>query len=535
MKIKAKFALWSVLILLSVAACLGTPLGKEGQESTGGGATGNGACKNPPNDCDGDGQTAQPPGSTKGDCDDSDPSVNEAAEEVCGNGKDDDCDESIDEPDCVPAADGGMGGSSGSGGSGGNPACTAGDLCVGCGTCVEYCRCFNNPQAYCQSVCNGQGGSGGSSGSGGTPSGGGSSGFGGNAGSGGAGGCPNDWDCDSWVNASDNCPWTSNPGQEDLDKDGQGDACDPDKDGDQTPALYDCNDWDATVAPFMPELCDGKDNQCPGFPGAGLIDEGCASGTGGIGGSSGGPSQGCANDLDCDTIVDWVDNCPQVYNPPQTNLDNDAYGDACDDDADGDGHLRTVNDCDDMNKFVYVGAPEICGDGRDNDCDGVIDEGCGGNPNPNPPSGNGYAEITYTYTSPGAIPYGVVEIFHEAKDAAGNILNRTPPYGPCGTTSSTGAFGWSVAWDCNANRCEALNKNTIQCTVHVPASSVVRANPHYYNQGAMYWACAAASGPVNGTLFIRDRFGKPIDYAIESWPQPGGTPACRVRFTAPFS
>ena len=46
-------------------------------------------------------------------------------------------------------------------------------------------------------------------------------------------------------------------------------------------------------------------------------------------------------------------------------------------DIDQDGHYSDV-DCDDNDASVYPGAPEICGDFKDNDCDGEIDEDCGG-------------------------------------------------------------------------------------------------------------------------------------------------------------
>ena len=46
-------------------------------------------------------------------------------------------------------------------------------------------------------------------------------------------------------------------------------------------------------------------------------------------------------------------------------------------DADNDGYCADV-DCDDNNPAIKPGASEACGDGRDNNCDGAIDEGCGG-------------------------------------------------------------------------------------------------------------------------------------------------------------
>lgn len=50
------------------------------------------------------------------------------------------------------------------------------------------------------------------------------------------------------------------------------------------------------------------------------------------------------------------------------DADNDGYPDKT---ADG-----TVVDCDDNDASTYPGAPEICGDNKDNNCNGITDESC---------------------------------------------------------------------------------------------------------------------------------------------------------------
>ncbi len=78
----------------------------------------------------------------------------------------------------------------------------------------------------------------------------------------------------------------------------------------------------------------------------------------------------CDNDDDNDGVTDASDNCPYDSNASQSDIDSDGQGDACDEDMDGDG---IVNDNDNCPETYNPTQQDTDNDGQGDACDPDID------------------------------------------------------------------------------------------------------------------------------------------------------------------
>ena len=124
---------------------------------------------------------------------------------------------------------------------------------------------------------------------------------------------------------------------------------------------------------------------CPNTPMYAIVDSfGCevndnnsnSGGSNSGGSNSGGSNSGTDNDNDADGISNSVDNCPNYYNPSQSDQDGDGLGDSCDSTPGGnsnstpDGDSDGINDSSDNCPNNYnPNQADNDNDGRGNICD----------------------------------------------------------------------------------------------------------------------------------------------------------------------
>jgi len=160
-----------------------------------------------------------------------------------------------------------------------------------------------------------------------------------------------DTDGDTIPDIWDNCPEAENPNQDDSDGDGVGDWCDDsDHDG-----IVDAEDDCFNFPQSFDDDNDGWPNECDNCPDVFNPEQN------NIDGDEFGDL--CDLDKDGDGIPNNIDNCEDYYNPGQEDSDNDGVGDAC----------LLIEDCDDAQAQAILSALILCVDGKYNDLKNLPD------------------------------------------------------------------------------------------------------------------------------------------------------------------
>ncbi len=283
----------------------------------------------------------------------------------------------------------------------------------------------------------------------------------------------------------------------------------------------DCDDADRNIHPGATEVCDGKDNNCNGQTDEGVLSTFYADADGDGYGNPASSVQACsapagyvANSTDCnDTdpnvhpgaieICDGEDNnCDGqideglgVLTIFYQDADGDGYGDpshttqAC---SPPTGYVIDKGDCDDTDPNIHPGATEVC-DGKDNNCDGQIDEGV----------------ISTFYADADHDGYGNPANSVQACSApAGYVANNTD----CDDTDPNIHPGATEVCDGKDNNCDGQIDEGILTTFYRDADG-----DGYGNPASSVQACSAPAGYVANNTDCND---------IDPNTHPGATEVC---------
>ena len=155
-----------------------------------------------------------------------------------------------------------------------------------------------------------------------------------------------DVDGDGVVNAEDNCVFSPNDGQSDIDLDGLGDDCDPDRDGDGHANAADCEPDDGDVFPGadIPDICNGLDDDCDEEVDEGFVEGDCDTGELGV----------CAaGQLLCVNGIELCDQLVQASDELCDHLDNDCDGQDDEDDGQGECAEQPIDDYTGGGQTIY--------------------------------------------------------------------------------------------------------------------------------------------------------------------------------------